>query len=734
MLADLIPKLAAMDQAEDHAYYPRPSLASPATPDDPGRCVRAMVYHRLGVRPAPWPGRFLLVLDDSSWHEELTLDWLAKSAHTIHSRQMPVDLALPRPIGPGGYCHFCKRPIANTLLHGHIDALFTDLVQRCRLLEHKAVSMYAFDDMLAGTPSLDHLTQGCIYMAALQRVHPDLGECVLLVKNKNSSAYLEFRFTYHADSDRCHVFEMTASEGIHRALDLTFDGLLARALEKFEAVESYAASHTLPVRPYRMDSWRCLTGDTMVKTYDGWKPIESITTSDRVFALDGAYHQVVNTHTNHPQKPIIELKPYLLSPIRVTADHLILVEPRHQKHWLVRPCPTRQATWVPAADILANPKGYRLLYKVDTRVDPTLTFNIHELNLLGLFITEGNLRNKQRGNYYSIDFTFHEKERHLVELIRRAARKLFNRKVRQYIWTDPRNGRRTLRVAIYSREVVRFLEKHINIAHAHQKSFKEHVLLLSPALQLKLLKTMIRGDGCHLLTRNSPTEVYSTASNVLSLQVQQFYFRNNIIAGIVFNRPNSKSFPGSKGCFHVRNYYAHDTKHHVAYFQDGFVKVPIHKARYAPSPELVYDLTVHEAHNYLTSAGIVHNCGYCRFQRMCWDGYPAEVNARNAIATLDPAVAPLLAQYAEAATTKRLNEITIKRLRPEILAALEAHHVKTGVANGYHATVSIQARTTLDESLLPDDIKQAAQVTKSIEILRVTPSKENNHMNLNQGA
>lgn len=383
MLADLIPKLAALDQEEDHTYYPRPSMASPATPEDPGRCIRAMTYARLGSRPAPWPGRFLLVLDDSSWHEELTLDWLAKGAHSIHSRQMPVDLPLPRPIGPGGYCRLCTQEIPNTVLHGHIDALFTDLLAHDRLLEHKAVSMYTFDDMLTGTPSLDHLTQGCIYLGALQRVNPDLNEGVLLVKNKNSSAYLEFRFTYHAENDRCHVFEMTASQGIHLTLDLTFDGLLARALEKFESVEQHAATNSLPVRPYRMDSWRC---------------------------------------------------------------------------------------------------------------------------------------------------------------------------------------------------------------------------------------------------------------------------------------------------------------------------------------------------------------HYCRFQRTCWDGYPAEVDARDAIATLDPTVAPLLAQYAEASTMKRLAEVTTKRLRPEILAALEAQHVKTGVANGHRATVSIQPRTTLDESLIPPDIKQAAQVTKSIEILRVTASHTREAAHPEQGA
>jgi hypothetical protein len=113
-------------------------------------------------------------------------------------------------------------------------------------------------------------------------------------------------------------------------------------------------------------------------------------------------------------------------------------------------------------------------------------------------------------------------------------------------------------------------------------------------------------------------------------------------------------------------------------------------------------------------------CGYCRFSITCWDGYPAEVEARDAAATLDPAVAPLLAQYAEAATMKRLGEATTKRLRPEILRALEAHHTKTGLADGYRATVSVSERTTLDESLLPEDIKQAAQATKPVEMLRIT--------------
>lgn len=271
MLADLIPKLAANSHNGDHPYYPRPSMASPVTPDGPGRCVRSMVYHRLNTPAAPWPGRFLLVLDDSSWHEELSIDWLQKSAYTISGRQLPVDFELPRPLGQPRYCASCRQDIPNTILHGHIDGIFTDPLGTDRLLEHKAVSMFAFDDLLAGHPPLDYLTQGCIYLGALTRLNPELTEGVLLVKNKNTSAYCEFRFTYDADIDRCHVVQMVASEGINQTLNLMFDHLINDSIAKFEQVETHAIQGTLPARPYPRDSWRCgycRWADTCWATYD----------------------------------------------------------------------------------------------------------------------------------------------------------------------------------------------------------------------------------------------------------------------------------------------------------------------------------------------------------------------------------------------------------------------------------------------------------------------------------
>ena len=278
MLSDAIPKVAAMEQEEEHPYYPRPSLASFSSPEDPGRCVRAMTYHRVGVPPAPWPGRFILVLDDSSWHEELTLDWLAKAAIRTHSRQMAIDYVLPAPIGTGGYCLRCRTDIPNTILHGHIDALFTDLAGVDRLLEHKAINRYRFDELLKGELPLDYIIQCCIYLGGLHRIAPDITSGLLLVKCKDTAQYLELLLSYETDSDRCIVHSLIASDGTNRIINRTLDGLVTGALDKFQRVEAAARANALPPRPYQHDTWRCQYCRFGQHCWDGY--VGEITESD----------------------------------------------------------------------------------------------------------------------------------------------------------------------------------------------------------------------------------------------------------------------------------------------------------------------------------------------------------------------------------------------------------------------------------------------------------------------
>jgi hypothetical protein len=235
MLADIIHQIAEMGQEADHAYYPRPSLAGP------DRCIRQMVYWGLGFKRTPLPGRSLVILSDSSFHEDLTMDWLRKSAYKIHSEQMEVE---------------CRAPMR----FGHIDFLFTGIDDIDRLCEHKAINHFTFQKYWDGEVPQDYLTQTCIYLDGLRKVSPLLTEAVLLIKNKNTAAYLEYFLELSGED--CLVKSRTNSIGETKKMDLTFPQIVTTARDKFLSVESLIAEKRLPKRPYDIDDWHC--------NYCGW--------------------------------------------------------------------------------------------------------------------------------------------------------------------------------------------------------------------------------------------------------------------------------------------------------------------------------------------------------------------------------------------------------------------------------------------------------------------------------
>ena len=233
MIADLIPKIAEFDQearAEKKIYYPRPSLAGP------DRCIRQMVYWGLGFEGKPLPGRTLVIFDDSSFHEELTLDWIRKSAFAVHSEQMEVDCAAP-------------------MRKGHIDALIQDMLSNDWLLEHKAINHFTFMRYWNGEVPMDYLAQTCIYDNALRKVAARLAGDVLLIKNKNTAAYLEFIVELQDDDYVC--VRRTNSLGETRPMDLKLDSIVKDCCDKFFSVEDYMAQKRLPKRPYEVDDWHC---------------------------------------------------------------------------------------------------------------------------------------------------------------------------------------------------------------------------------------------------------------------------------------------------------------------------------------------------------------------------------------------------------------------------------------------------------------------------------------------
>lgn len=254
---------AALMGLHDSAYRPRPSMAGPE------RCLRQIVYKGRGVEGAPVGSRLAMVLKDGDAHERVSIDVLRHTLLHIHSEQHPIDLvnALPwRAHLPGYTCSVCT-PTGDTphiipasTLHGHLDYLGRDLFGDNHLGEHKGVVSHIFKRFWEWEKEpLDYFTQNVCYFRGLREEGLVVNTGGLLIKNKDTSAYLEFEFEYDYDQDRLFVGNMIYAPGLERrAVNKTYTGLYHQAIEKFRLADQHIADQTLPPRLDDADDTRCL--------------------------------------------------------------------------------------------------------------------------------------------------------------------------------------------------------------------------------------------------------------------------------------------------------------------------------------------------------------------------------------------------------------------------------------------------------------------------------------------
>ena len=238
MLADVILKIAGQFQEqEDHRYYPRPSIAGPE------RCTRQMVYDGLNIPKEPLAGRAVMIFSDSSFHEDLTADWIRKSAFQLHSEQMKIKCSMP------GFMFD---------LDGSIDGIVTDLLINDYLWEHKAINHFSWQKYWDGSFPLDYFSQCCIYLRGLHSVNPNLNKAVLLLKNKNTASYMEFIISYDFESDVAVVEKSTNSIGETKEINHVIADAVKSCFEKFRYVNECINKQTLPKRDYFIgDDWHC---------------------------------------------------------------------------------------------------------------------------------------------------------------------------------------------------------------------------------------------------------------------------------------------------------------------------------------------------------------------------------------------------------------------------------------------------------------------------------------------
>lgn len=243
MLVELLHKVAQMEDEdrEPVEYYPRPSMAGP------DRCIRQMVYLARGEeKEKALDGRVLHIFNDGHWHEELTIEWIQKTAFTLHSQQMRIRVSMQ-----------------GLTIGGSIDGVLTDILGRDRLFEHKGYNHFTFQKYAAKEiyPE-DNFTQCAIYLRGLQDVNPDIREALLIIKNKNTCAFLEYLLDYERETDTLTVVSKADHLGevvpIHTPDHPEVrPSIVTDAFWKFLEVEQHKTSGSLPDRPYGFDDWHC---------------------------------------------------------------------------------------------------------------------------------------------------------------------------------------------------------------------------------------------------------------------------------------------------------------------------------------------------------------------------------------------------------------------------------------------------------------------------------------------
>ena len=253
MIADVILDCLQLEgREEDGVYRPRPSSS------DPEKCLRQMDYNKQGYPKQELQGRAYSIFNDGNFHEELSIDLINKTPYRHHSSQMTFNIPA-KGLNVGGYfCKQCDSEVPSDHIHTHIDGMILDLLDTERLFEHKGINHFSFQKYWSGDLPLGYFAQTSFGLRGLQLEDENINEAVILIKNKNTSAYLEFLVYYDIKTDTMICYERNNSHKEKEELFVYMPRITEFLIGRFLEVEEYAKEKKLHDRPYILgENWQC---------------------------------------------------------------------------------------------------------------------------------------------------------------------------------------------------------------------------------------------------------------------------------------------------------------------------------------------------------------------------------------------------------------------------------------------------------------------------------------------
>jgi len=704
MFADLINQLAKTYQEERKGdYYARPSSAGPE------KCIRALAYNANGMKGSQLPGRAILTFDDSSWHEELTLDWMNKMAFSNHSEQMPVDLPAPGVNKSGHFCRSCKKDIPPETIHGHIDWIATDPLMNDWLVEHKALSMFGSQRCEKEFP-MDYLTQASIYSASLQRIQPDLHRVILIIKNKNTAQYIEFECDYDASLDCLTIHRRIISRGdapadVHK-IEEKIENIVGDALLKFKAIDELALNHKIPPRQYDRDrDWHCgycLPPKTKILMDDfSWKVMEKISPGESIITFteerEGKHRRVVRAKVQgikYRKSETITIETHK-GKIRCSPDH----------PWLVQDI-KKKAVWKKAKNISPRDKMFFL-------VSPD--------------------RNAAFSDGYKIGYI------HGIVECEAHIRKSHN-------WPSIRVAvKDSVALDRYKDYLNYFKIKRSRGAFVHQSpTVMEKVLVSSTGINdlLDILEEPLSGydqaagymagifDGEGSLGQNN-LRIYNSdekildkiqwAASELDLNFQIEPFSKQAVNVIV----KSARLYSRRGMVSMFEFFNRtrpaitrkiDNLYGMAFF-DGWVEIT---SISHGGPEVLIDMQT-SSKTFIADGFASHNCPYLE---PCYENYEKEFNALAKDVEINQDMETEFKYYLQLAGEARTSQKAYEDLRDKIKDRLKGADIRAGKTKEYTAKITLSPRETVVKALIPPDLLPKVTKISTSEKLTIRKIKK----------
>lgn len=397
----------------------------------------------------------------------------------------------------------------------------------------------------------------------------------------------------------------------------------------------------------------CLKHDTQVFTKNGFKDIKDLKVGEMVLSSDAKYHKVLSVQKYDNNERLLRIRPYYqnLNGIECTNDHKILIGGKREKrsHGGYNNIFYKKNKWVQADEVKENdflviPK-YNLAKKedvidladysddkMDITKDKIIEYSlgpqkqpIREINrflslnydtgfFFGVFSGDGSFPKRNSGEIDICCNITDDSDNYIPRIINNLGFKRLNGNGSNKPYGKYINNESNCVYYWFSSRCLRNFLEDICPGYQRTAETKElfgYKLSENKDYLLGLIDGIVKSDG-HNYKKGSKKTTISSISLKLLNQLRYVLLKMNVLSAVIPHniQETRKKWKNSKQGYQLnfnRRFLEGDLKKIVARHDEYNFYLPVKRIEKINAENYVYDISVEDSYNFLTSNGIVHN-------------------------------------------------------------------------------------------------------------------------------